>query len=182
MEEIWKDIPDYEGIYSISNLGRIKSLARVIFKRNAVCCIKERLLTPTLGKRGYYTIMFQVDGKKMNRTIHQLLAIVFLDHTPANGLLDINHIDGNKTNNNLNNLEIVTHRENISSCLRNFKRKKLSQYVGVSYSYTAKKWVSSIRINGLGKHLGYFTNELEAHEAYNKALVDNNVYKLKNNL
>lgn len=78
----------------------------------------------------------------------------------------MNHKDFNRKNNNVENLEIITHREN-----SNRKHiKSTSQYVGASWFKRTNKWRANIQINGKQKSLGYFTTELEAHEAYQNAL------------
>lgn len=100
MEEQWKDIIGYEGLYQISNLGRVKSLKYG----------KERILKPIKKKDGYLTVvLYNGVGKKMY--IHRLVAINFIPN--ANNLQEINHKDENKENNNLNNLEWTDHITNM---------------------------------------------------------------------
>lgn len=103
MEEIWKDIKGYEGIYQVSNLGNVKSLN---FHREK----KEKLLKPKLTKDGYFETTLFKEGKcKFIRT-HRLVAMAFIEN-PLNKK-EINHKDGNKLNNNISNLEWVTSSEN----------------------------------------------------------------------
>lgn len=154
--EIYKDIIGYEGIYKISNFGNIKSFR----------CNKEKVLKPYKNPSGYIVALLTLNGIAKTRTVHQLVAEVFLNHTRCGMELVINHIDFNKTNNNVNNLEIVTNREN-----SNRKHiKSSSQYTGVSWHKRDKKWMAYIVINRKLIHLGYFINELEASEAYKKKL------------
>lgn len=89
--EIWKDIPGYEGYYQVSNFGRVKSLRRVL---------KAGL------RKGYLYISLR--NKKFN--IHRLVAIAFIPN-PGN-LPEVDHIDGNKLNNNANNLKWATRQQN----------------------------------------------------------------------
>ena len=96
MIEIWKDIPDYEGIYLASNTGKIKSI-----KRN-------RLLTPHKNRYGYLTLTLFKNNHKNTRSIHRLVASSFLGKSK----LDVNHKDGIKTNNNIENLEFITRADN----------------------------------------------------------------------
>lgn len=156
MKEIFKDIPNYEGIYQISNLGTVKSLKFG----------KEKILKASIDSKGYYLLKLSKNNIKINYNIHQLVAITFLNHTPCGYKLVINHKDLNKLNNNIDNLELVTARENI-----NFKRlKRSSQYDGVSWCKSSKKWLSRIWIARKRFHLGYFTNEYDAHLAYQNKL------------
>lgn len=102
MLEIWKDIKDYEGSYKISNLGRVKSI-----KFN-----KEKILKQSLTKNGYYRIELRDFNKGINKFyVHRLVGLVFINN-PDNKK-EINHIDKIRTNNNANNLEWVTHAENL---------------------------------------------------------------------
>lgn len=93
MIEIWKDIPNYENLYQISNLGRIKSLQNYR---------KYNILTPRI-KKGYYTIGLRKNGKRKWYLIHRLVAKTFIPNN--DNLPQVNHIDENKLNNRVNNLE-----------------------------------------------------------------------------
>jgi hypothetical protein len=108
-KEIFKDIKGYEGLYQISNFGRVKSLSR---KRNenTNAVIKERILTPDLGKAGYHSICFKVKNKTEKYLIHRLVAIHFIHNTENKP--QVNHINGIKNDNRLENLECVTISEN----------------------------------------------------------------------
>ena len=157
--EIWKDIIGYEGIYQVSNLGRVKSL-------NYNHTNKTQLLKQGKDSSGYFVVSLYLSGNKTTKKVHQLVAIAFLNHVPCGFELVINHKDLNRLNNRANNLEIVTNREN-----SNKKHlKSSSQYTGVGWHKRDCKWMACIRINGRLKHLGYFINEYDAHLAYQKAL------------
>jgi hypothetical protein len=156
MEEIYKDVVGYEGIYQVSNFGNVKS------------CKTGLIRNYYLEKNGYYSITLRKNGVGNTRKVHQLVAESFLNHKRCGYKLVINHIDLNKINNKVDNLEIVTNREN-----SNRKHlKSTSKYVGVHWNTEDKKWKSGLTINGKLKHLGYFTSELEASEAYQKALLN----------
>lgn len=101
--EFWRDITGYKGIYKISTLGNVKSLANSFTK-------KERILKQKTDRNGYKSISLCKDGKAKHFLIHRLVASEFLNK--KNESLQVNHIDGIKTNNNLNNLEWVTRSEN----------------------------------------------------------------------
>ena len=154
MKEQWKDIKGYEGLYEISDLGRV---------RNAKGLIRK---TP-LGKRGYYMPNLSKDNKLKNFKVHQLVAMGFLGHVPnGNSGLVVDHIDNNKLNNNLSNLQLITHRENTSKD----RKGGYSKYVGVSWYKRCSKWIANIYHSGSLHHLGYYTIEEEARDAYVQAL------------
>ena len=158
MQEIFKDIPGYEGLYQVSNYGKVKSLVR----RG---CVKDRILKPAISSGGYYTVSLYKEKPK-KYAIHQLVAISFLNHIPCGYKLVIDHIDFNRTNNKLLNLKLISVRENTNKK----HLKSSSKYCGVSWNTKHKKWYVYISINDINKYLGVFTNELEASKVYQKAL------------
>ena len=117
--ELWKDIKGYEGIYQISNLGNIRSLERITIlesenqhkKYKANRHIKCKIKKPTVNKCGYYQTVLYKKGKKRNVLVHRLVAEAFLPN--LNNKPTINHIDGNKLNNKLDNLEWATYTEQL---------------------------------------------------------------------
>ena len=98
--EIWKDIVGYEGLYEVSNFGRVKSLKG-----------HEKILKPANNGNGYLFVYLWKNGKGKQSYIHRLVATAFISN-PLNKPC-INHIDCNPQNNNVDNLEWVTQRENI---------------------------------------------------------------------
>ena len=164
MEE-FRDVIGYEGIYQISNMGRVKSLARESFTGRR---LNEKILKPYLENAGYFKVVLTKDGKKKTRTIHQLVAEAFLDHTPCGYKLIVNHKNFIRHDNRAENLEIDTQRNNT-----NKKHiKSSSEYVGVTWSKQGRKWRANIRIKNKIKHLGLFTNEQDAGNAYEAALLN----------
>lgn len=107
MQEIWKDVKGYEGRYKVSNLGRIKSTRKWRGNKYKERYIEsETLLHGYVGNTGY--VYIHLDGK--NCTLHRLIAKTFIPN-PENKP-QVNHIDGNKLNNNIKNLEWCTNKEN----------------------------------------------------------------------
>ena len=101
MQEIWKDIKGYEGIYQVSNLGRIKSLERFIKgKKNKY--VKQKIKKQSISKTGYYVVSLWYKNKGKVLKVHRLIAQAFISN-PLNKQ-HINHKDLNKLNNSLNNL------------------------------------------------------------------------------
>ena len=109
--EIWKDVKGYEGSYQVSNLGRVKGLARIVpHGRCGTCSIKEKVLTPGEHRQGYLMAFLARDRKRKRIYVHRLVAIAFLSN-PFNKPT-VNHKDGDKSNNKSTNLEWATRSEN----------------------------------------------------------------------
>lgn len=137
----WKHIPDYEENYMASNMGEILRLCRTE-KNNLVGGVSFRpsvVLRPKKGNAGYYEV--QLTDKHHNvKTwlLHRLIAKTFLGAKNNDGMV-VNHIDGNKLNNNVNNLELVTQKENIAHAiatgLRKPRRLTADQVSNIFYDY-----------------------------------------------
>lgn len=166
MKEMWKDVPEYERLYQVSNLGKVKSLDRYIETPIKKYLLKSRVLKPGKTIQGHLYVNLYKNKKPKSRTIHQLVAICFLDHVTCGYKSIVDHIDNDKTNNVVTNLQITTARVNTSKD----KKDKTSQYTGVIWHKFSKKWAASIRIGKSRKYLGYFVNEEDAHLAYQKEL------------
>ena len=168
--EIWKDIPNYEGKYMVSNMGNVKSLN---FKNTK----KEKILNTTIAKCGYHYITLCKEGVTKKKYNHQLAAMAFLNHIPCGLDLVVNHKNFDKLDNRLENLEIVSNREN-----SNQKHIKSSSiYTGVHWDSRKKKWTSTIYINNKKVFLGLFTDEIKASDMYEKALKNISFFKGCNN-
>lgn len=121
MKEIWKSITGYEGLYEVSNLGRVKSLD---YHRTG----KEKILSPGVC-RGYLYVALCKNGKRKNYRIHRLVGSAFIDN-PDN-LPCINHKDQNRGNNQLDNLEFCTYQYNNTYNNRHIKSaRKISKKIG----------------------------------------------------
>lgn len=116
--EIWKDIEGYEGYYQISNLGRVKSLIR---KSTGTNTTKENFLNLEISKKGYYRASLSMNGKIKKISLHRLIAIHFIDN-PFNKKC-VNHINGVRLDNRIENLEWSTYSENSKHGYVSNKRK-----------------------------------------------------------
>jgi hypothetical protein len=156
LKEYWVDIPIYKGLYKISSFGKIKSLDRIT---NDGKNIKGKIISLHIGTTGYPSCTLSKNGKKKTESVHQLMVRSFLNYRPDNYTCVVNHIDENKTNNMLTNLEVVSSRYN------------------TQYSKSTKgvykrnnKFEVSIRINTKKTYLGTFDTEKKALEIRNKKL------------
>lgn len=156
--EIWKPIPGYEGLYSASNLGRIKSFQKYYDA-------PERIKRQSIGSHGYLFVSLYSNGVKRYYPVHLLIAKTFKGDGHELGLL-CDHKNNVKLDNNIDNLQWITRRVNNSKDVKN----KTSKYIGVHFLKTRNMWASAIRINGAKINLGSFKCELPAHIAYLKAL------------
>lgn len=136
MIEIWRDIKNYEGLYQVSNLGNIK---RTIFINNYVKKEKEKMLKTQKHTNGYETITLTKNGKQKQYLVHRIVAETFL--YKENGKTEVNHINGNKKDNRLNNLEWVTKGENLKHAYNHSLRK--AQATGL-YGSNNKKAIAII--------------------------------------
>lgn len=123
-EEIWKDIAGYEGLYQVSNLGRIKSLN---YKHTS----RERILKTKKNRSGYVVVNLNQAGKRKTYSIHRLVAQAFIDN-PQN-LPMVNHRDENKQNNIVSNLEWCTskYNTNYGTCIERRAKKTSKPVIGI---------------------------------------------------
>ena len=126
MEEIWKDIEGYEGTYQVSNLGRVRSLDRYVpFGTNSsrLRKISGKVLKQQPHNKGYCVAQLSKDSKLSLYLVHRLVATAFIPN-PMNKEM-VNHKDGNKQNNNADNLEWATRQENEDHAFRTGLKKCL---------------------------------------------------------
>lgn len=115
--EIWKDIVGYEGLYQVSNLGRVKSLERKVKNKNGYRTVSDKILKQAKKTEGYLFVNLWKEGKQKIMKSHRLVAEAFLPN-PEN-LPQVNHKDENPSNNNVSNLEFCTAKYNVNFGTRN---------------------------------------------------------------
>ena len=165
VNEIWLPIPNYEGLYEISNYGRVKSFLSPPKKNKVNIPLKEgKIINPFYDKKKYLKLHLTKNKNPKTFLVHRLVMLAFVGESK----LAVDHIDGNKENNHLSNLRYCTNREN---SIYHYEKKsdKSSTKVGVSYNKQHRKWRSYIIINRKQIHLGYFNSEEEAEKKYLEA-------------
>ena len=121
-KEIWKDIPRYKGIYQASSTGKIRSLDRYVNNQangKAKRLVKGRVLKTFIAGAGYEYVVLSVNQNKKKIGVHRLVAQAFLGESK----LTVNHINENKSDNRITNLEYCTQKEN---CNRGTRNRRLS--------------------------------------------------------
>lgn len=175
-KEIWKDIEGYEGLYQVSNLGRIKSLPKFHRTNKNYSSIgylsKEKILKNACDNAGKGYLYVNL-GRNGRIKVHRAVAMAFIPN--PNNYKEVNHIDGNPKNNNANNLEWVTHQEN---CLHytyklgqhsgQFKMKKVK--IINKYNQNTKEFESITQaVRWIREHTKYFkASESNANKVINR--------------
>ena len=108
-QEQWKPIQEFNGEYEVSNIGRVRSMKRYYG-------MVGRIMPQTIQRKGYYAVTFHMNNKAYCRKVHRLVIEAFKPN-PDN-LPCINHIDGNKLNNHIDNLEWCTYQHNMQHAVR----------------------------------------------------------------
>jgi hypothetical protein len=167
MDEKWKSIRGYEELYEISDLGRVRSLAKKWKCGKGKTNSKNETILKLYGKEYLYVYLYK-KGKRICKKVHHLVFDNFSCNKRNSRILVVDHINNIKTDNRIDNLQLLTQRENVAKGKLQYK--KSSIYTGASWAKKSQKWQSHIKINGKSNHLGLFDNEYDAHLAYQKAL------------
>lgn len=117
MTEEWRSVSGYEGVYEVSDMGRVKSLARSVPHPKGVAWKQERILRPIRHKSGHVSVIFSVNGERKKMAVHRLVLEAFVGPAPA-GLWG-RHWDDDPTNNSVSNLRWGTPAQNTEDSVRN---------------------------------------------------------------
>lgn len=170
--EMWEPIIGYEGLYEISDLGRVKALKRDIVRKDGQILPKsELILKPKLQSSGYPMVGIWRESRLKNAIIHLFVWDHFGSGERNKRTIQVDHVNHDKSLCWIKNLQLLTARENT---IKQYSTKKTKRnFTGVTRderpSVKNPRWIASISINGKEKCLGYYKNELEASQAYQQA-------------
>jgi hypothetical protein len=160
--EIWKDITGFEGRYQISSLGKVKSLAKnVVTYRGGVLRYPDRILKPSKSPTGYLVVALYNNGQRKDIHVHKLVALAFVVNT--NSKPQVNHIDGNKSNNHADNLEWVTSSENHRHAFKLGLRKPIRGEKHGACKLSNQDVVEIIKLVELGKSKSEIAKQFSIH-------------------
>lgn len=155
-QEIWRVIKGTDNKYQVSDQGRVMNT-------------NGKVLKQTLSNNGYYVVTLFLNKQSKSKTVHSLVAETFLNYVPNKGVICVDHINNNPLDNRVENLQLLSYRENCTKDKLKLKG-KTSKYVGVSFASKTKKWIASIRFDGAKLGLGSFAAEQTAAKVYQLAL------------
>ena len=173
MKEIWKDVKDYEDLYEVSNLGRFR---RHISKLKEGRDEESLIRAINTNKDGYSYVSASKEATKKNRTVHQLVAAAFIPNFIYG--TQINHIDGDKSNNCVDNLEVCdfsynnahAHALGLNPKKGKSKYRNVSTRIDKRHNTPKYTYMASVKINGKRNYIGTFTDEIEAAKAVDNFL------------
>lgn len=151
ISEEWRDIPSLIGYYQASTIGNIRTVERLVWNGKGYYTLKSHEIKKRLSKKGYVVVDVSIHGKHYYRQVHRLIAETFIPNT--HNKCQVNHIDGNKQNNNVDNLEWCTNSENMAHAY------KTGLKVSSEHSGRPKRMVGLFKDNMLVK---YFKSIAEA--------------------
>ena len=160
--ENWKPVVGYTGLYEVSDIGNVRSLDRVYPDKNGrVRTYKGKVLSPATIGRGYKVVALCKEGKQSQKYIHKIIAESFLGHTPDGYNQVIDHIDDCRSNNSVENLQIISHRKNTSKGWK-LKKNKTSSHIGVCRIKSREGiFQANIQLDGKNTYLGSFDSAWE---------------------
>lgn len=184
MQEIWKDIPNYNG-YQVSNLGNVRTYNKTTFTKkhgirhwqNRILKFKEKIPKSYLkhqGKQGKgYAVDLWKNGKPKTILVARLVAFTFYNKDINDTSLTVDHLDGNRLNNNLSNLEIVSLKENIQRAFKNgiMSNCKKTKIINKNNGYDKTYRSMSEASKAIGKNKSYISLKIK------KNIYENENYK-----
>lgn len=149
MEEFWRDVRDYEGMYQVSNLARVKSVERTIIRGDGKpLYVKEKILRQTPNKGGYLQVNLYKNGAQENKKVHQLVAEAFIENPHCYDT--VHHINHDKSDNRIENLQWISKHEH--QAMHNVERCSKTVYQYTRDKLLVNVWKSTIEIERV---LGY---------------------------
>lgn len=167
-ENGYKDIPGYEGLYKINSSGEVLSLKQ-----------KIKQLKPQVSNGGYLIIALSDSlGRRRGHTIHRLLYLTFIGQIPDH--CEVDHINRVQTDNNLNNLRLITPSQNRYNS-KGHKDRQYSKFKGITFDKSRKKWKAHLQVEGVLINIGRYDSEVQAAVNYDLAAIKHHgVYAVTN--
>lgn len=165
--EEWRDVKEYEGFYKVSNSGIVKGLRRIITRKNgAKQEITEKIITPSMVNSGYLKVMLNRKDKRKGFFVHHLVWDAFGNKERNGRIKQVDHIDNCKTNNHIDNLQVLTARQNV---VKNVLRRKPAGWLpGVCDLKTS--FTAVIYANRKKHSIGNYKTKEEAYACYLRAV------------
>lgn len=172
MEE-WKPVVGYEGLYEVSNFGLVRSLDRFYTTKHPRSLSgdhtltrihKGKILSQINHNKGYLTVVLSKNGKTKSFLVHTLVAKAFIDSNLDRKYSVVDHINEDKKDNRVNNLQIISNRQNLARS----GNRKAGKHTGVYYLGEGVKnpWEVRLTFEGKTKYLGKFSTDIEAATKY----------------
>ena len=161
--EIWKDIPGYEGLYQVSNLGRVVSIKRqVCGKLGSIRTINDKILKATISNEGYRKVKLYIHNQPTQSfSVHRIVIESFIGKQEG---LVVDHIDNNRLNNYLENLRYCTNIDNNTI----FRKPSKHGHIGIECNMSTNRWRGKIKINKKAYRTSYSSSKENAIEDYKK--------------
>ena len=164
--EVWKDVVGFEDTHMISSAGNIRVKGRYLNNNGTSVWMPEHDIKPFRTNIGYVQVNLNIAGKQYKKYVHRLVAEAFIEN--PNGLKEVDHIDCNKTNNHVHNLQWIDHRSNVRRILRSTKAKRVEAY----QPRLTKRPPKHVLLSSILRHRGNFVQLAKAF-----AVTDNAVRK-----
>jgi len=159
MDEVWKDVVEYEGLYQVSNNGVIKRIPHYSVTKNGVKKhFDERVLSPIENFRGYYKVSLSKNGITRQWFVHRIVAMAFLPN--PNNYAQVNHKDENKKNNNPNNLEWC---DNVYNCKYGNKMERQAESMRKHFAELKKEPISMLMVSEQARMLREYAQTQHGH-------------------
>lgn len=168
MEETWKSVVGYEGLYEVSNLGNVRSVDRYVHSEYRSHTVKGISIKQHLGKDGYMFVTLSKDGNKKSYKVHRLVAQAYIPN--PEDLPQVNHMDEDKCNNVVTNLEWCTAKYNVNYGTGRERLYKTKLSKGIITGLTRKEWNEQYYLKNrdhlITKHKEYQNLNKEKHRLY----------------
>lgn len=157
MEEVWKPISGYEGLYEVSNLGRVRSLE---FRNGSGIHRRVTIMSPTDNGHGYKIVGLSLNNKRRNHYVHRLVADAFIPNKDKLPVID--HIDHDRSNNIVTNLQWLTQRENVNRSRRLMSKPRKKPMTNTGERYISLQKNGMYRVTVFGRRIGVYKTLKEA--------------------